>query len=464
MLCAVSTTPWQIPVLGPATVPSPLHLSTDPNDDVPDYVRDDARVLHDAVFTTTTSPDLSRAFEVAGPREKIFFDPARTTAAIVTAGGLCPGINNVIRSVVLHAFHKYGVRRILGFRYGFAGLDAAEGLAPIALGPEDVRHIHNRGGTLLGTARGEHDVGAMVDTLERERVDILFVVGGDGTMKGAAALSAEAARRGRSIAVVGIPKTIDNDIEYVDKTFGFDTAVTMAKLAIDAAHTEASSARRGIGLVRLMGREAGFVAAHATLASRDVNVCLVPEVPFAIEGQGGLLAFLEWRLEHRGHAVVVVAEGCGKHLARGESARDASGNLQLSHASLDVGRHLQKAITAHFEARGLPCVLKYIDPSYMVRGVPAAATDAVFCDELARNAVHAAMAGKTAMMVGRSRGVFTHVPLAIVNAAHRRIDPDKSLWLAVTETTGQPSFSGVGHGHGHGHGHGGASAPAGARS
>lgn len=427
-------------MLGPATFTSPLQLSTSAGDDIPDYAGDDARVLHDSVFTLGTPPDPSRAFEVAGPREKVFFDAAKTTAAIVTAGGLCPGINNVIRSVVLHAFHKYGVKRIIGFRYGFAGLDPAEGLAPMQLGPDEVRHIHNRGGTMLGTSRGGHDVGTMVDTLVRERVDILFIVGGDGTMKGALALTAEIAHRGLAIAIVGIPKTIDNDIEFVDKTFGFDTAVGMAKLAIDAAHTEAASARRGIGLVRLMGREAGFVAAHATLASRDVNACLVPEVPFALGGPEGLLAFLEWRLEHRGHAVVVVGEGCGKQLAGGDDVRDPSGNLKLSDASLDIGRHLERAINKHFADRGLPCVLKYIDPSYMIRGVAAAATDAVFCDELARNAVHAGMAGKTAMMVGRSRGVFTHVPLGLVTSERRRIDSDKSLWLAVTETTGQPRF------------------------
>jgi len=440
-VCVPDSTNWQIPVLGPATFTSPLQLSSTAGDCIPDWVDDDTRVLHDAVFTVGHPPDSTRAFEVAGPRAQIFFDPAHTTAAIVTAGGLCPGINNVIRSIVLHAFHKYGVHRILGVHYGFAGLDPAEGIAPLPLGPDEVRYIHNRGGTLLGTSRGSHEVGTMVDTLERERIDILFVVGGDGTMKGAAALTDEIARRKVRIAVVGVPKTIDNDIEYVDKTFGFDTAVTMAKLAIDAAHTEATSARRGIGLVRLMGRDAGFVAAHATLASRDVNVCLVPEVPFAIDGDGGLLAFLEHRLDDRGHAVVVVAEGCGKRLAeQGQGVRDPSGNLSLSHESLDIGRYLERAITKHFAARGLPCVLKYIDPSYIIRGVPAAATDAVFCDELARSAVHAAMAGKTAMMVGRSRGVFTHVPLGLVTSRHRRIDPDKSLWLAVMETTGQPRF------------------------
>ena len=251
-----------------------------------------------------------------GPRSKIYFDPKKTRAGILTAGGLCPGINNVLRSLVLHLFHKYGIEHVTGFRYGFAGLDPHSGLEPISLRPEEVRHVHDRGGTMLGTSRGEHDVGAMVDTLAASGIDCLFAIGGDGTMRGTHAIYEEAARRRMKLAVVGIPKTIDNDIPFVDKTFGFETAVSMARVAIDAAHTEALSARNGIGLVKFMGRNAGFIAAHATLASHDVSVCLVPEVRFDLEGPRGLLAYLEQRLTTRGHAVVVVAEGCGMRLAR----------------------------------------------------------------------------------------------------------------------------------------------------
>lgn len=439
-----SRTPeWRVRTLGPRQVPSPLQLSSRPGDELPDYVDDGARVLFKVELQPGEVPSAEQSFEKAGPRETLYFEPRKTRVGIVTSGGLCPGINNVIRSMVLQLTYKYGVESVLGFRYGFAGLDPAFGCTPMPLGPDEVRHIHMRGGTVLGTSRGRREPVAMVDTLEKHKIDVLLTIGGDGTMRGAHAIAEEVLRRGRKIAVVGVPKTIDNDIAYVDKTFGFETAVSMARVAIDAAHTEAVSALNGIGLVKLMGREAGFIAAHATLASRDVNVCLVPEVHFRMDGQGGLLDYLEKRLAARGHAVIVVAEGCGKVLAGRETEtltapRDPSGNLRFGSKELDIGSHLKDRIERHFADKHVPITLKYIDPSYMIRGVPANAMDAVFCDELARHAVHAAMAGKTDVMVGRWHRSFTHVPLPLALSEKKRIDPDRELWLAVTETTGQP--------------------------
>jgi 6-phosphofructokinase 1 len=432
---------WRVVNLGERRVLSPLGLSKTKNDEIPDYVPDGVRVLHDAELSPGEIPNVARSFEKAGPREYLYFDPKETRAAIMTAGGLCPGTNNVIRSLVLHLVHKYGIHSVLGFRYGYAGLDPASNAPPVVLTPDDVRHIHSRGGTMLGTSRGGHDAAVMVDTLAAHRINCLFTIGGDGTMRGAHNVALEAQKRGMKLAVVGIPKTIDNDIPFVDKTFGFETAVAMAKVAIDAAHTEALSVLNGIGLVKLMGRNAGFIAAHAALASHDVNVCLVPEVHYEVDGPHGLLSFLEERLKTRGHAVVVVAEGCGARLTNG-GPRDASGNLRFASADLDIGMHLKNRIDHHFSELGVPITLKYIDPSYMLRGVPANAMDAVFCDELARYAAHAAMAGKTDVMVGRWHRSFTHVPLALALSEKKRIDPDKELWLAVTETTGQPRLVG----------------------
>ncbi|MBS2012951.1 MAG: ATP-dependent 6-phosphofructokinase [Deltaproteobacteria bacterium] len=432
---------WTPTTLGACRVDSPLALSTVSGDGIPDYIDDAVRVLCDVELRAGEAPDPARSFEKAGPRQKIFFEPKQLRAGILTAGGLCPGINNVIRSLVLMLVHKYEVAEVLGFRYGFAGLDPRNGHAPRTLEHASVESIHARGGTILGTSRGQQDAAAMVDELVRRRISCLFTIGGDGTMRGTHAIAAEIARRGLPIAVVGIPKTIDNDVAFVDKTFGFETAVAMARTAIDAAHTEATSAQNGIGLVKLMGREAGFIAAHATLASHDVNVCLVPEVRYELHGSNGLLAFLERRLATRGHAVIVVAEGCGAHLVPdGEQPRDASGNMKLTSTELDIGSHLKKVIEGHFAAQKTPIVLKYIDPSYMIRGVPANAVDSVFCDELARYAAHAAMAGKTDVMIGRIHRSFTHVPLALALGQKKRIDPDRELWLAVTETTGQPKL------------------------
>ena len=432
-----------VTTLGDRRFPSPLALSTVRDDQIADYVPDRARVT----LTVETTLDEAVAppvlFEKAGPRQAIFFEPGRTRAGIVTCGGLCPGINNVIRSMVLELHHRYGVKEVLGFRYGFEGLCREVGVAPILLGPDQVRHIHTMGGSFLGLSRGRQDPARMVDTLVERGVDILFAIGGDGTLRGAHAIHEEIARRGLKIAVVGVPKTIDNDIAFIDKTFGYDSAVEVARDAVDAGHTEAIGARNGISVVKLMGRDSGFIAAAATLASLDVNFCLVPEVRFDLEGEHGLLATLERRLAERSHAVIVVAEGCGAALEGEGAERDASGNIRYSSASADIGPALRDAIAAHFAAIKRQVSVKYIDPSYMIRSVRANASDSIFCDSLARHAVHAGMAGKTDLVIGRWHRLFTHVPLPISIGQKKRIDPDGDLWLAVTSTTGQPPFARV---------------------
>ena len=437
-------TPAELKVqcLGERTHASPLNLSTVAGDEIADYVPDRARVLVHGELLEGESLDTSLCFEKAGPRETIFFDPPSTRAAIVTCGGLCPGLNNVIRPIVLELHHKYRVREVLGFRYGYQGL-GPNALPALHLTPDVVRDIHKTGGSILGTSRGAESVETMVDTLEKLGVDILFTIGGDGTLKGSHAIHEEVERRGLKIALVGVPKTIDNDVNFIDKTFGFDTAVEVARMAIDGAHTEAASALNGVGLVKVMGRDSGFIAAHATLASLEVNYCLIPEVRFDLAGPNGLLADLQKRLAARHHALIVIAEGCSKALADDDAERDASGNLSYQNADIDIGPKLRDAIVKHFKAIGMPVTLKYIDPSYMIRSVPANGNDSIFCDMLARHAVHAGMAGKTDIVIGRWHGLFTHVPIAIATATRKQIDPDSGLWLAVTETTGQPPLSKV---------------------
>jgi 6-phosphofructokinase 1 len=430
--------------LGERRFPSPLQLSTVRDDQIADYVPDRARVTLTVETTLDAIVEAPLLFEKAGPREHIFFDPRSTRAAIVTCGGLCPGINNVIRSMVLELHHRYRIKEVLGFRYGFEGLCPGEGLAPIHLGLEQVRSIHTMGGSFLGLSRGLQDPVRMVNTLEQRGIDILFTIGGDGTLRGAHAIHEEIARRGARIAVIGVPKTIDNDIAFIDKTFGYDSAVEVARDAVDAGHTEAIGARNGISVVKLMGRDSGFIAAAATLASLDVNFCLVPEVRFDLEGPGGLFAALKQRLAERAHAVIVVAEGCGVSLVPEEEVeRDASGNVRYASAAADIGPVLRDAIAAHFAEHGPRVSVKYIDPSYMIRSVPANASDSIFCDSLARHAVHAGMAGKTDLVIGRWHRLFTHVPLKVATGQKKRIDPDGDLWLAVTETTGQPPLARV---------------------
>ncbi len=422
--------------LGACRVRSPLNLSNVAGDYVPDYTDDQGRVLLDVEFADGEQV-ASLGFERAGARREIFFDPSAVRAAIVTCGGLCPGLNNVVRSMVLELHHKYGVRDVIGYRYGFEGLNPSVGAEPLRLDPPAVEDIHKHGGSVLGLSRGLQDVSVMVDTLVRDRVSLLFCIGGDGTLRGAKAIGDEVLRRGLAIAVVGVPKTVDNDVAWVDKTFGFDTAVEIARQAIDGAHSEARGARNGVGIVKLMGRDAGFITAAATVASEDVNFCLVPEVPFDLDGPRGLLSQLERRLVARGHAVIAVAEGCAARFTA-DVSHDASGNARYANGASDVGPILRDAISQHLKHRGVPSTVKYIDPSYMIRSGPANASDAIFCNELARNAVHAGMAGRTNVLVGRWHRRFTHVPLALVTKQRKRIDPDGALWLSVVESTGQP--------------------------
>ena len=370
-------------------------------------------------------------FEVAGPREKIFFDPSKLRCGVVTCGGICPGLNDVIRAIVMALFYHYGVETVFGFRYGFEGLAPRYRHTPLELNPTVVEDIHEKGGTILGSSRGPQDISDMVDTLERLNVGILFTIGGDGTLRGAQAIAEEVERRNLRIGVIGIPKTIDNDISYVQQSFGFITAVAESGPAIYSAHTEATGARNGVGLVKLMGRESGFIAAWAALAYNDVNFCLVPEVSFTLEG---FLKALRERLARRGHAVVVVAEGAGQDLMERTGERDASGNIRFG----DIGVVLRDQIRAYFKGSDMEVNLKYIDPSYTIRSMPATPYDSGFCLLLGHNAVHAGMAGRTNVVVSFWKNELTHVPIPMAVSERKRIDPNGRLWSNVLACTGQP--------------------------
>jgi 6-phosphofructokinase 1 len=426
-----------IKILGPCRYPSPLthRLASS----AIHYVGKADRVPLDDRLSKVAEYDydLSHvpAFELAGPRDRIFFDTSRLRCAIVTCGGLCPGINNVVRGIVLELIGGYGVSEIVGFRYGYAGL--VNGTEPVRLTPAAVDDIHHDGGTALGTSRGNQEAAAMVDTLERLGIGILFVIGGDGTLRGAMKVVDEVHRRGLSIGIVGIPKTIDNDIHFIDRSFGFETAFCAAVDVIRGAHVEATGAMNGVGVVKLMGRHSGFIACHAAIASTDVDVVLIPEVPLVLEGHHGLLRFLEERLKRNSHAVIVVAEGAGQELCA-ESVRDggtdASGNLRLG----DIGTLLKERIVSHFRQKEVDVTLKYIDPSYHIRSVPASPTDSVYCWNMARNAVHAAMAGNTELLIGRWHGRFVHVPMPLATRFRKQVDTSGDLWMSVVESTGQP--------------------------
>lgn len=426
--------------LGPCRIESPMrHLLG--GEGTPHFVEDTERVRVDDRLAIgdarAPASDEPVGFELAGPRARIYFEPAKLRCGIVTCGGLCPGINDVIRGLVMSLWHRYGVRQIVGFRYGLRGFISGYRHATIDLGPPQVSDIHQTGGTILGSSRGRQDIGEIVDCLERMNLRVLFVVGGGGTMQAAVSLVTEIAERGLKIAVVGIPKAIDNDLMHIDQSFGFQTAYAEAVESIRTAHVEAMGAPCGVALVKLMGRQSGFIACHATLASGAVNATLIPEVPFRLDGEQGLLRTLERRLHNRGHAVLVVAEGAGQDLM-GRSVPPDPPSESGDAAQRDVGGFLSRAIVQHFAAKGVELNLKLLDPSYEIRSVPATAAESIYCVRLAQNAVHAALCGKTEMVVGQWHGSLVHVPMALTASGRRKVDPCDDLWLSVLEDTGQP--------------------------
>ena len=425
-------------MLGVPHITSPIVLSKKMDDNIANFATDDQFILYDV----TAKPDAAlgpytkqNLVEVAGPREKIFFDPAKVNAALVTCGGLCPGLNDVIYSIVMNLWHRYGVRRITGIQYGYRGLLPEFGIPTINLSPKVVADIHSMGGTLLGSSRGGGEkIPLMVDAIEQMNINVLFAIGGDGTMRGALAISQEAKKRGTRIAVIGVPKTIDNDLAFCQRSFGFETAVSLAVDAVESAHVEAHDVMNGIGIVRVMGRESGFIAACTALASGDVNYVLIPEVPFELEGDNGLFASLKRRLEMRHHAVILVAEGAGQELVDETKGTDASGNKKLG----DIGAFLRKRIEKYFDELDLEISVKYIDPSYMIRSAPAITTDSIYCARLGSNAVHAAMAGKTEVLISLVNNNFVHLPIRLAVSKRNRVDPESPLWRDVIDRTGQP--------------------------
>jgi 6-phosphofructokinase 1 len=422
--------------LGDATIDSPL-ISTGRH-----FIDEDEKValyVHSEELKAFKDSDkVAPMFEMAGPRRKIFFDPKNLSCGIVTCGGLCPGLNDVIRTITLSLIWQYGIEKVYGFRYGYAGLSSKPPASPLLMTPELVDEIHLKGGDILGSSRGPQDSDDMVDNLLKYGIGLLFVIGGDGTLRGANDLVSAIKKRRAMISVIGVPKTIDNDICGIDQSFGFSTAVEATRSAINGAHAEAKGAWNGLGLVKLMGRDSGFIAAYATLANSDVNFCLIPEEPLVLEGEGGFLRALEKRMDKKHHAVVVAAEGAGRSLTERDDCRtDASGNIIRG----DIGLLLKHRITQYFKEINKPLSLKYIDPSYMIRSLPADSNDSAFCLMLGQNAVHAGILGCTNMVVGYWNQYFVHIPISLTILKRKKVDPNGHLWQTVLETTGQTMWS-----------------------
>ncbi len=424
---------FKVPSLGECEIDSPLSHA--------EFVDEDNRISyflkHRDIESCLEQGLPLPTFEPAGPRRRIFHDPARTRAAIVSCGGLCPGINDVIRSLVNTLWHRYRVGTIYGIRYGYRGLVAKYGLPPLHLDPDVVDYIHEHGGSILGSSRGQQSNEEILATISRMKINLLFTIGGDGTQRATSEIAGLARERNLPLSVIGIPKTIDNDLNFMDRTFGFESAIYAAGPVISSAHMEAKGVHNGIGLVKLMGRESGFIAASACLANSVANFCLIPEVEFSLDGENGLLPAIKRRLAIKNHAVIVVAEGAGQGLfEQTGTSRDASGNIVFS----DIGLLLKDRIGGYLSRQRIEHSIKYLDPSYIIRSVPAYGTDAVYCLHLAENAVHAAMAGKSGMVIAHWHGNFIHVPVSLAVRERRRIDPKNQLWQSVLGATRQNDY------------------------
>jgi len=430
-----------ISVLGEAKIDSPLKSHGIPGEGGTRFISDDSRITVDVqveiMEEIIKNNQVLPSFEQTGPREKIYFDPSKLKCAITTCGGLCPGLNDIIRSVVLELYHIYHVRNIYGIRHGLQGFIPDYGHDILDLNPESVSGIQDAGGSILGSSRGTQDIGMVVDCLERMNVGILFMVGGDGTLMASKQIADEILKRKLKISVICIPKTIDNDIFLVSRSFGFDTAVDVATLAIKGAHNESAAYPYGIGLIKLMGRHSGFLAATAALAQQDANFVLIPEVDIFLYGKTGFFQALENRIKQRKHAVIIVAEGAGQNFFDDQETQyDASGNVVLK----DIGIYLKDKIAQYFKEKEIPISLKYIDPSYIIRSLPANANDSVFCGFLGRDAVHAGMAGKTNLLISFWNNHYVHVPMEASAGKRKKLDPRGRLWQSVLEATGQNMF------------------------
>ena len=393
------------------------------------------RHVHTNDYAPGSSVDEIEYFERAGVREKIYFNPSDVTVGVVTCGGICPGLNDVIRAVTFCAIEGYGVKKVLGFQYGYEGLVAKYFHPPVNLVPDCIDEIHEKGGTILKSSRGPQDVKEIVHTLKHYKVNILITIGGDGTLRGARDIQDEVKAQGLDIAVIGVPKTIDNDIGEIERSFGFQTAVEVASGIINCAHAEAKSSRHGVGLVRVMGRESGWIATSTAAANSNVNFCLIPEVSFDLDGPNGFFEHLRRRLEKKDHAVVVVAEGAGQNLVPEHVAGvDKSGNKKLA----DIGTFLRDEMKRWFAEKNCEINVKYIDPSYTIRSTPANAADSEYCLFLGYNAMHAAMAGKTGMVLGLHNHRLVHLPVSMIGK-RKLVDPHGWVWQTVLQTTRQPA-------------------------
>jgi ATP-dependent phosphofructokinase / diphosphate-dependent phosphofructokinase len=330
---------------------------------------------------------------------------------VLTGGGDCPGLNAVIRGIVRAGVNRHG-HEVVGFRYGWAGVLESN---TTELTPQNTAGILPRGGTILGSSRtnpykdGADGTAAVRESMERDGVDVLIPIGGEDTLGVAGRLSAD------GVPVVGVPKTIDNDLAGTDYTFGFDTAVQICTDAIDRLHTTAESHNRVI-VVEVMGRHAGHIAIHSGMAG-GADVILIPERPFDIDEVAESI-----RRRHasgKTFSIVVVSEGAmpreGQGLTTiGGGGTDAFGHERLGGIAVTLERELEER--TGYETR--MTILGHVQ-----RGGTPTAYDRVLATRFGVEAVNAASDGEFGTMVALRSTEILRVPLADALAEPKLVDP-----------------------------------------
>jgi 6-phosphofructokinase 1 len=481
--------------------------------------KSDSRILVDVrssypITQPTSGPSLCSCavkgqltFAEAGPRNMLRFPGHHKKllkVGVLVSGGIAPGINAVIsgivqRHVLYHTPQITDLRvpgktprsytlQVFGFRNGFAGLLAGDDVTVLydSDSPDEklrahLRRIANRGGSEIGTSRyddllstadpdkREKDLDQVAENLANRHFDILYVIGGDGSMRAAHATWKRSRDNGKSLSVIGVPKTMDNDILWVWQSFGFLSAVEKAREALQQLHTEATSNPR-LCVVQLFGSDSGFVVSHAALASGVCDAALIPEVPFTMKkladyiterlskrfrpGAGGqspygmivmaetavpqdaedYLSDPEVDLDENEKAAIqaFVSKGCRVHGQTPDELR--TGGLKV------VSRVLQKRIREMKvdDAYWADFRVFTNEPRHLLRAIPPSASDVAFGQRLGVLAVDNAMAGYTDFMISQWMTEYVLVPLDLVVLGRKRVPPNGIFWKSVVASTGQP--------------------------
>lgn len=474
--------------------PLPIEVRGDDRDEGARIVVDARRKYHDPLEGITPAA-WNLTMPEAGPRRYVSYPQKnQLKVGILVSGGIAPGINAVISGIIArhHAYQAWSQKinknyalEILGYSEALKGLLHA-GRPAVPLDLKTVREAVNHGGSILPTARADELLdledpkqrdGALDKVTSRlinQQIDILYIIGGDGSMRAAHAISCRARRNPiNELSVIGIPKTMDNDILWVWQSFGFLSAVEFAKQAILQLHTEVMSNPR-LCVIQLFGSDSGFVVSHAALASGVCDAVLIPEVNFTLKQLSG---YIRYRLQDRPHSdkpyggIVALAETAipldwREYVSATAEVADGSEKVILTPEELRAietfeshGRRVHGQTPDALRSGGLRLVSQILqreirklgdrwssyrvftnEPRHLIRSIEPSVSDVIFAQRLGTLAVDNAMAGYHDFMISQWLTEYVLVPLKLVVLGRKRVPEHGIFWKSVRASTGQPDF------------------------